>query len=93
MRLKVTGGSQDFARVPAGHVWVEGDCERFSVDSNTYGAVPAGLVNARVLCKVWPLSEAAALPRREAARDKIITAGGASEPPRDSWLPLWLQWR
>ena len=45
------------------------------------------------VCKVWPLSEAAALPRKEAARDKIITAGGASEPPRESWLPLWLQWR
>ena len=73
------GGDQSFVRVPAGYLWIEGDSERFSIDSNSYGAVPAGLVNARVLCKVWPLSEAGSRIRRvETPKERIIVSGGRS---------------
>lgn len=41
-------------RVPAGHCWVEGDERYHSRDSNAYGPIPLGLVNARVVGVVWP---------------------------------------
>lgn len=42
------------ALVPAGHIWVEGDNARWSLDSNTYGPVPLNLVKGRVTWVVWP---------------------------------------
>lgn len=46
-------------RVPAGHVWVEGDGgERLSVDSNTYGPISMNLIIGRVSHIVWPLEKA-----------------------------------
>ena len=38
----------DDLQVPRGHVWVEGDNPERSVDSNTFGAVPAGLIEVCV---------------------------------------------
>ena len=71
------GGDQTFVRVPTGYLWIEGDSERFSTDSNSYGAVPAGLVTARVLCKVWPPREAGArIARVETPKERIIVSGG-----------------
>ena len=35
-------------RIPPGHCWVEGDNAAVSVDSNTYGAIPMGLVLGKV---------------------------------------------
>ena len=62
----------DFVRVPAGHLWVEGDNERFSNDSNTYGAVPAGLV--RAAC--WGVAAARGAGRQEAPSHRIMAPGG-----------------
>ena len=45
-------------RVPAMHVWVQGDCLEASRDSREYGAVPMELVRGKVIAKVWPLSRA-----------------------------------
>lgn len=42
--------------VPAGHCWVEGDNGRASNDSNNFGVVSRGLIQARVRCVIWPLS-------------------------------------
>jgi inner membrane protease subunit 2 len=42
-------------RIPPGHCWVEGDEHFHSRDSNTFGAVPLGLLEARVDGIVWPL--------------------------------------
>jgi inner membrane protease subunit 2 len=90
-------GDQNFVRVPTGYVWVEGDNERFSNDSNTYGAVPAGLVNARVLCKVWPPREAGMrIVRAEAPKERLILSGGrlrgeaAAQNRGGSWW--WRLW-
>lgn len=74
----------DFVRVPAGHLWVEGDNERFSNDSNTYGAVPAGLVRGRVLGKVWPPREACWMRRQEAPSHRIMAPGGSLYKARGS---------
>ncbi|OLL27025.1 Mitochondrial inner membrane protease subunit 2 [Neolecta irregularis DAH-3] len=50
-------------RIPAGHVWVEGD-ERFhSRDSNEYGPVSVGLITARVACILWPFERFGAVPK------------------------------
>ena len=77
------GGDQSFVRVPTGYLWIEGDSERFSTDSNSYGAVPAGLVNARVLCKVWPLSQAGSrIGRVETPKERIIVSGAGLVRPR-----------
>lgn len=34
--------------IPIGHVWVEGDNEANSIDSNSYGPVPVGMIIGRV---------------------------------------------
>uniref|UniRef100_A0A6V7K5W9 Mitochondrial inner membrane protease subunit n=1 Tax=Bracon brevicornis TaxID=1563983 RepID=A0A6V7K5W9_9HYME len=43
-------------RVPEGHCWVEGDNTGHSVDSNTFGPISLGLVNAKATHIVWPPS-------------------------------------
>ncbi|CAB4277175.1 unnamed protein product [Prunus armeniaca] len=40
--------------VPKGHVWIQGDNIYSSFDSRTYGAVPYGLIQGKVFCRVWP---------------------------------------
>ncbi|KAG7449408.1 LexA/Signal peptidase [Guyanagaster necrorhizus] len=47
--------------VPEGHVWVEGDDPYHSDDSNTFGPIPAALIEAKVLFIVWPLSRIGSL--------------------------------
>ena len=44
--------------VPAGHVWLQGDCLEASRDSREYGAVPMWLVRGKVVAKIWPVSKA-----------------------------------
>ncbi|RCI03530.1 hypothetical protein CU098_010310 [Rhizopus stolonifer] len=46
----------EVVHVPEGHVWVEGDEAFHSRDSNSFGTVPIGLVNAKVSYILWPLS-------------------------------------
>ena len=41
-------------KVPAGHVWVEGDNLRESLDSNWYGPISKSLVTGRATAVVWP---------------------------------------
>lgn len=43
--------------IPSGHVWVEGDNPMDSMDSRYYGPIPIGLIYAKVICKILPLSE------------------------------------
>lgn len=40
--------------VPPGHVWVEGDDGRHSVDSNAYGPISMNLIVGRVTHVLWP---------------------------------------
>jgi len=41
--------------VPAGQAWIEGDNATNSRDSRSFGPVPLGLVQARVVARLWPL--------------------------------------
>ncbi|POM65955.1 CASP-like protein [Phytophthora palmivora] len=43
--------------IPVGKCWVEGDNPTFSDDSDSFGAVPLALIDARVVAVVWPPSE------------------------------------
>ena len=43
--------------VPPGHLWIEGDNTRNSLDSRSYGTVPASLVIGKVICRLWPLRD------------------------------------
>ncbi|KAI8882028.1 LexA/Signal peptidase [Backusella circina FSU 941] len=42
--------------VPEGHCWIEGDEAFHSRDSNSFGTVPIGLINAKVTYILWPPS-------------------------------------
>ncbi|KAI6690256.1 hypothetical protein NL676_027084 [Syzygium grande] len=44
-----------FSWVPGGHVWIQGDNIYASSDSRQFGPVPYGLVEGKILCRVWPL--------------------------------------
>ncbi|KAJ3067709.1 hypothetical protein HDU99_003407, partial [Rhizoclosmatium hyalinum] len=41
-------------KVPKGHVWVESDESYRGIDSNLFGPIPVGLLQARCKYIVWP---------------------------------------
>lgn len=43
-----------FSKVPRNHYFVEGDNAGQSYDSRSYGAIPANLVEGKVVAKLWP---------------------------------------
>lgn len=43
--------------VPKGHVWVQGDYTQNSKDSRIFGPLPYGLIQGRVLWRVWPFQD------------------------------------
>lgn len=42
--------------IPSGQMWVEGDNKVASLDSRDYGAVPIGLLDGLVICRLWPFA-------------------------------------
>jgi signal peptidase I len=40
--------------VPAAHVWLEGDCPPFSLDSRHFGPIPKSWVRGRLFFRIWP---------------------------------------
>jgi len=54
--------------VPRGHCWLEGDRHDCSMDSNVFGPVPVGLINAKVSHIAWP-------PRRWRRLDVTAPSG------------------
>ena len=58
--------------VPRGHLWVEGDNEHASKDSNNFGPIAAALVEARVAFKLLPHNEAGFVTRKDIAPDRLI---------------------
>jgi inner membrane protease subunit 2 len=40
--------------IPVGHVWVEGDNKMHSVDSNSYGPLPKGLIKGKIDYILYP---------------------------------------
>jgi signal peptidase I len=41
--------------VPPGHVWLEGDCPPFSLDSRQHGPIPISLIRGRLVLRLWPM--------------------------------------
>uniref|UniRef100_T1JHL3 Mitochondrial inner membrane protease subunit 2 n=1 Tax=Strigamia maritima TaxID=126957 RepID=T1JHL3_STRMM len=52
--VKTLGYKDKFVRIPEGHCWVEGDHHGHSMDSNSFGPVAIGMVNAKASYIVWP---------------------------------------
>lgn len=44
--------SKQHCLIPEGHVWVQGDNAAASIDSRTYGPLPMGLIQAKIVCRV-----------------------------------------
>ena len=63
--IRTDGGDDEYSTtrrvVPPGHLWIEGDNSLNSLDSRSYGTVPASLVIGKVVCRLWPLREYALL--------------------------------
>lgn len=68
-------GRGEHVLVPKGHCWIEGDNAAMSHDSNSFGPVPVAMVTARVLCKVWPPSQAGPIDRRDAPPSRVWRPG------------------
>jgi len=47
---------ESVVNIPQGHIWVEGDNKKNTVDSNEYGPVSKGLVYGVATRVIWPLS-------------------------------------
>lgn len=47
--------------IDEGHCWVEGDNQESSYDSNNFGQVPLGLIEAKVRYIVWPIRRIGAI--------------------------------
>jgi inner membrane protease subunit 2 len=73
--------------VPPGHVWVEGDAWRNSLDSNDFGAVPVNLVTGRAVAIVWPPRRFGRIPARaEGGRSGTkVAPGGAAVAREYDW--------
>ncbi|XP_053617774.1 mitochondrial inner membrane protease subunit 2 [Plodia interpunctella] len=52
--VSTLGYKNQYVKVPEGHCWVEGDHTGHTLDSNTFGPVSLGLVNAKAVAIVWP---------------------------------------
>lgn len=62
--IRSDGGDEELNHtriVPPGHLWIEGDNTLNSLDSRSYGMVPASLVIGKVVCRLWPLRDYAFL--------------------------------
>ena len=58
--IRTDGGDREYNHrriVPPGHLWIEGDNTLNSLDSRSYGMVPASLVIGKVICRLFPLRE------------------------------------
>jgi len=56
--IKQYGNNSNFEKsyVPEGQVWLEGDNSSVSRDSRTYGPVPLGLIEGKIVWRVFPFS-------------------------------------
>ncbi|XP_026991927.1 mitochondrial inner membrane protease subunit 2 isoform X1 [Tachysurus fulvidraco] len=52
--IKTLGYKNRYVRVPDGHLWIEGDHQGHSFDSNTFGPVSLGLLHGRASHIIWP---------------------------------------
>lgn len=53
---KVAIGDEKPRRIPPNHCYVLGDNKSVSIDSRYFGPVSMGLIQDRVVLRIWPLS-------------------------------------
>mmetsp|Transcript_2682 Transcript_2682/g.7476 ORF Transcript_2682/g.7476 Transcript_2682/m.7476 type:complete len:170 (-) Transcript_2682:21-530(-) len=70
---RVRTAGQGVVLVPQGYCWVEGAGSDGGRDSNSYGAVPLGLIQARALFVAWPPPRAGPV-RRWFPHERVLTA-------------------
>lgn len=70
------------ARVPWGHVWVEGDNWRSTKDSNHYGPISRSLIVGHASCVLWPWSRRGHRPWEKNINETTIIE--SKEPPPKS---------
>ncbi|PWY67205.1 putative mitochondrial inner membrane protease subunit 1 [Aspergillus heteromorphus CBS 117.55] len=51
------GKGGEMIQVPEGHVYLGGDNLPWSRDSRNYGPIPMGLINGKIIARVWPPSK------------------------------------
>jgi len=54
--IRTLSYKKTFVRVPEGRCWVEGENQKTSLDSNSFGPLPVGLVYAKATHIIWPPS-------------------------------------
>jgi mitochondrial inner membrane protease subunit 2 len=52
--VQTLGYKEKYIKIKPGHFWVEGDHFENSLDSNTFGQIPLGLLTAKATNVVWP---------------------------------------
>jgi len=68
--------------VPYGHIWVEGDNWRKTVDSNDFGPISMSLVAGRAAQIVWPYHRVGSIPeKRENQRTRVVEAREEADMP------------
>ena len=77
-------------KVPAGHVWVEGDNWRKSSDSNWYGPISLKLITGKAGAVIWPLDRFWTQPWEEwKGRTKVIRGNGVGHWTKEK-MPIEL---
>ncbi|KAG2203661.1 hypothetical protein INT46_004295 [Mucor plumbeus] len=61
----------EIVSVPEGHVWIEGDEAFHSRDSNSFGTVPIGLINAKVTYILWPPSRFGPVEKKPVDKERV----------------------
>jgi len=54
--IRTLSYGKTFVSIPKGHMWVEGDNNKQSFDSNRFGPVPVGLLVGKATHIFWPSS-------------------------------------
>jgi inner membrane protease subunit 2 len=67
------------AQVPEGHVWVEGDNAKSSMDSNTYGPISKNLITGKLVYVIWPWSKFGNVNWEEFKGKTRVKKGGYQE--------------
>lgn len=75
--------------VPQGHVWVEGDNWRHTLDSNTYGPISRSLIIGKAVSIVRPFRQFGQTPWKGwVSRTKVIEGQEVIDDDASSWEPV-----
>lgn len=74
-------------QIPANHVWVEGDNRDVNktLDSNTYGPIPIGLIKGKVTRVLWPWKSFGPIKWQEFKGQTRVVKGRLEDVPRWDW--------